>query len=67
MGEEEYDEIHLPGHHGEPPDLGRLVDGDLAAPVDFRSIYGGLLEDVLGVPAGDVLGPGAPPPLALVG
>lgn len=55
-----------PGHHGEPPDLGRLIDGDLAAPVDFRSVYGALLEGVLGVPAGDVLGPGAPPSLALV-
>ncbi len=54
------------GHHGEPADLGRLVEGDLATAVDFRAVYGGLLEDVLGVPATDVLGADAPRALALV-
>lgn len=54
-----------PGHHGEPPALDALVDGDLATTVDFRSVYGGLLEDVLGIDAGDVLGD-APAPLHLV-
>lgn len=54
------------GHHGEPADLGRLVDGDLPTAVDFRAVYGGLLEGVLDVPAIDVLGAGAPRPLPLV-
>jgi uncharacterized protein (DUF1501 family) len=53
------------GHHGDPPPLATLVDGDLATTVDFRSVWGGLLEGVLGVEAGDVL-PGAPAPLSLV-
>lgn len=54
------------GHHGEPPDLDRLVDGDLPAAVDYRSVYGGVLEGVLGTPAADVLGADAPRPLPLV-
>lgn len=54
------------GHHGEPADLGRLVEGDLVTAVDFRAVYGGVLEDVLGIPAADVLGSGAPRPLHLV-
>ena len=54
------------GHHGDPPDLGRLVDGDLRTTLDFRAVYGGLLEGVLAVPAADVLGRGAPTPLDLV-
>lgn len=54
------------GHHGAPPPLDRLDDGDLATTVDFRSIYAGLLQDVIGIDAGDIL-PGAPAPLALVG
>lgn len=44
-----------PGHHGDPPPLDRLVDGDLATTVDYRSIYAGLLEGVLGIESGDVL------------
>lgn len=54
------------GHHGEPADLGRLMDGDLRTTVDFRAVYGGLLEGVLAVPAADVLGQDAPAPLDLV-
>lgn len=54
-----------PGHHGEPPPLDALVDGDLATTTDFRSVYGGLLEGVLGFDASGVLD-GAPAPLALV-
>ncbi len=54
-----------PGHHGEPPPLDALVDGDLATSVDFRAVYAGLLEDVLGIDAGDVLGQ-APKALRLV-
>lgn len=54
-----------PGHHGEPPPLDALADGDLATTVDFRAVYAGLLEGVLGVDAADVLGD-APEPLRLV-
>jgi len=54
-----------PGHHGEPPPLGALVDGDLATTVDFRAVYGGVLEGVLGVEVADVL-VDAPSPLRLV-
>ena len=53
------------GHHGEPPRLDRLADGDLVTTTDFRAVYGGLLEGVLGVPATDVLD-GAPEPLVVV-
>jgi uncharacterized protein (DUF1501 family) len=55
-----------PGHHGEPPPLDRLVAGDLATTVDFRSVYGAVLEGVLGIEHTDILGPDAPAPLALV-
>ncbi|MFZ6005653.1 MAG: DUF1501 domain-containing protein [Actinomycetota bacterium] len=54
-----------PGHHGDPPPLDRLVDGDLVTTVDYRSIYAGLLEGVLGIEADDVLDD-APSPLELV-
>jgi uncharacterized protein (DUF1501 family) len=54
-----------PGHHGEPPPLDDLVDGDLRTTVDFRSVYGGLLEGVLGIEASAVLAD-PPKPLALV-
>lgn len=54
-----------PGHHGEPSPLDALVDGDLATTTDYRAVFGGLLEGVLGIPAGDVLD-GAPAPLTLV-
>ena len=54
-----------PGHHGEPPPLDRLDDGDLVTTVDFRSVLGGLAEGVLGVAASDLVG-SAHPPLAVV-
>jgi len=54
-----------PGFHGDAPPLDDLVDGDLRTTVDFRAVFGGLLEGVLGVDAADVL-EGAPRPLALV-
>ena len=54
-----------PGFHGDPPPLDRLTDGDLTSTVDFRSVFGGLLEGVLGMPAADVF-PAAPPALTLV-
>jgi uncharacterized protein (DUF1501 family) len=53
------------GHHGDPPPLDELVDGDLRTTTDYRSVYGALAEDVLGVPAADLL-PGVPPVLTLV-
>lgn len=53
------------GHHGDPPPLDRLDDGDLATTVDFRSVLGGLAEGVLGVPATEVVG-AAHRPLELV-
>jgi uncharacterized protein (DUF1501 family) len=53
------------GHHGDPPPLDRLDDGDLATTVDFRSVLGGLAEGVLGLPAADVVG-SVHRPLALV-
>lgn len=54
-----------PGHHGEPPPLDRLVDGDLATTVDYRAVYGAMLEGVLGIDAADVIDD-PPPPLTLV-
>jgi uncharacterized protein (DUF1501 family) len=54
-----------PGHHGEPPPLDGLVDGDLATTVDFRAVLGGLIEGALGIDAGDVLD-SPPRPLVLV-
>jgi uncharacterized protein (DUF1501 family) len=54
-----------PGHHGEPPPLDRLADGDLVTTVDFRSVYGAVLEGVLGIEAADILDD-APAPLALI-
>lgn len=53
------------GHHGDPPPLTGLVDGDLATTVDYRAVYGGLLEGVLGIPAADILDD-APTPLGIV-
>jgi uncharacterized protein (DUF1501 family) len=53
------------GHHGDPPPLDRLDEGDLATTVDFRSVYAGLLGEVLGIESRDVLAD-APRPLALV-
>jgi len=44
------------GHHGDPPGLDRLDDGDLATTVDFRSVLGGLAQGVLGIDAGRYVG-----------
>lgn len=49
------------GHHGEPPPLDRLDDGDPATTVDFRAVLGGLAEGVLGLDAADLVGAGHPP------
>ena len=53
------------GHHGEPPSLAKLDDGDLATTTDYRAVLGGLLEEVVGTESADILGQG-PKPLVLV-
>ena len=42
------------GLYGEQPSCGSLdVNGNLQVTTDFRSVYGGVLEDVLSTPVGD--------------
>ena len=41
---------------GDHPSLADLDDGDLKYGIDFRSVYGGLLEDWLGTPAASIIG-----------
>jgi uncharacterized protein (DUF1501 family) len=53
------------GHHGDPPSLSKLDDGDLATTTDYRSVLGALLEEVVGADSTDVFGKG-PKPLVLV-
>jgi uncharacterized protein (DUF1501 family) len=53
------------GHHGEPPSLSKLDDGDLATTTDYRAVLGGLAEQVLGIEATDLFA-GAPKPMAIV-
>lgn len=44
------------GLYGEQPPLNNLdVNGNLQVTTDFRSVYGGLLQDVLATPVGDVI------------
>jgi uncharacterized protein (DUF1501 family) len=44
------------GLYGEQPSLTSLdVNGNLQVVTDFRSVYGGLLENVLGTPVNDVI------------
>ena len=44
------------GLYGEQPSCGSLdVNGNLQVTTDFRSVYGGVLEDVLSTPVGDVI------------
>jgi uncharacterized protein (DUF1501 family) len=52
------------GLHGTPSDLDRLVDGDVEATTDFRSLYADVLH-WLGLPPAAVLGAG-PAPLGLL-
>jgi uncharacterized protein (DUF1501 family) len=44
------------GFHGDTPSLRNLDEGDLRPGIDFRSVYGGLLEDWLGTPAASIIG-----------
>jgi len=41
--------------YGDEPSLSKLVDGNLAVTTDFRDIYAAMLEDVLRVPAAQVI------------
>jgi uncharacterized protein (DUF1501 family) len=44
------------GLYGEQPPLGALdVNGNLQVTTDFRSVYGGLLHDVLATPVSDII------------
>ncbi|MGH3733695.1 MAG: DUF1501 domain-containing protein [Acidimicrobiales bacterium] len=44
------------GLYGEQPSLTNLdVNGNLQVVTDFRGVYGGLLENILDTPAGDVI------------
>lgn len=45
-----------PGLHGEGPDLGRLIEGDVAHAVDFRDVYATVLRSWLGIDPAPVLG-----------
>lgn len=52
--------------YGDEPSLSKLVDGNLAVTTDFRDIYAAMLEDVLKVPAAQVIpGWGSKLPLML--
>ena len=44
------------GFYGAEPDLTDLVDGDLKATTDFRSVYATLLDRVLGADPDRILG-----------
>jgi uncharacterized protein (DUF1501 family) len=44
------------GLYGEQPPLSALdPNGNLVMSTDFRDVYGGLLQDVLSTPVGDVV------------
>jgi uncharacterized protein (DUF1501 family) len=43
------------GLFGQPPDLGKLVDGDLMYTTDFRSVYATMLAEVLDTEPAKVL------------
>ncbi len=55
-------------YFGDEPSLSKLVDGNLAVTTDFRDIYAAMLEDVLKVPAAQVIpGWGSKLPVMLQG
>ena len=54
------------GFHGDEPDLGSLLDGDLRPTTDFRSVYRALLAGVVGFDPAAVLGPGSPTTLDVI-
>ena len=52
--------------YGDEPSLSNLIDGNLAVTTDFRDVYAAMLEDVLKVPAAQVIsGWGSKLPLML--
>ena len=52
--------------YGDEPSLSKLIDGNLAITTDFRDVYAAMLEDVLKVPAAQVIpGWGSKLPLML--
>ncbi|MGI8475791.1 MAG: DUF1501 domain-containing protein [Thermomicrobiales bacterium] len=55
-----------PGILGDHPSLSDLDDGDLKFGVDFRSVYGTLLEDWLGAPSSGIIGTSDFPKLGFV-
>ncbi|NPA37084.1 MAG: DUF1501 domain-containing protein [Chlorobi bacterium] len=48
--------LKSPGFYNEPPNLKDLDKGDLKYKIDFRSVYGSLLENHLDSDAGTILG-----------
>jgi uncharacterized protein (DUF1501 family) len=54
------------GVFGAHPSLTELDNGDLRHAIDFRSVYGTILQDWLGTPAASVIGGGAFPRLGFV-
>lgn len=48
-----------PGMHGTPPDLQKLVEGDIAYSTDFRSLYAMLERDWLGLKPSTAVAPAA--------
>ncbi len=50
------DKLQTPGFYNDAPDLIRLDDGDLSYKVDFRAIYGHLLENWLNTDPNSILG-----------
>ena len=55
----------VPGLHGHAPRLDQLVDGDVAADIDFRTVYAAVLARWLGLDPAPALG-GAFEPAACV-
>ena len=45
-----------PGVHGDLPSLSNLDDGDLKYAIDFRTVYGDILENWMGASSASVLG-----------
>ncbi len=54
------------GVFGDHPSLTDLDNGDLRHTIDFRSVYGTLLQDWLGTPPGAIIGGGSFPRLGFV-
>ncbi len=53
--------VAKPGLVGDHPKFDDLDDGDLKHHTDFRNVYASILDDWMGVPSRDILGPGFSP------